>query len=129
MLLATDRIAQCNNNNNNRDVRGLLVPAPRNPYAFFIKSSHLRLYLDLFTTYNIHSSDCRYSSNTGYIACPEAPSSCPAPPEWFPDLKKPLGKPKGPRQLVGPYAWTREFEHASVRLDLFNRNASKVTYH
>jgi hypothetical protein len=96
---------------------------------FSSKAFHLRLYLDLFTTYNIHSSDYRYSSNTGYIACPEAPSSCPAPPEWFPDLKKPLGKPKGPRQLVGPYAWTREFEHASVRLDLFNRNASKVTYH
>jgi len=29
---------------------------------------------------------------------------------------------------VAPYVWTREFEHASVRLDLLQRNASKVTY-
>ena len=70
-----------------------------------------------------------YSSNTGYIACPDAPSSCPAPPEWYPDLKKPLGAPKGPRKLVSPYVWTRDFEHASVRLDLFDRNASRVIYH
>jgi hypothetical protein len=30
---------------------------------------------------------------------------------------------------VSPYVWTREFQHASVKLDLFNRNASRVTYH
>jgi len=70
-----------------------------------------------------------YDSKTGYIACPEDPASCASPAEWFPDLKKPLGAPLGPRKLVGPYVWTREFEHASVRLDLLKRNTSAVTYH
>ena len=69
-----------------------------------------------------------YSSDTGYIACPEDLTKCACPPEWHPDLKKQLGAPKGPRQLVAPYTWTREFEHASVRLDLLDRDASSVTY-
>jgi hypothetical protein len=43
-------------------------------------------------------------------------------------LKTPLGAPTGPRKLVAAYAWTREFEHASVYLDLFNTTASKVTF-
>lgn len=70
-----------------------------------------------------------YTSTTGYIACPENLDSCACPPEWYPDLKRPLGAPKGPRQLVAPYTWTREFEHASVRLDLNNKDASTTTYH
>ena len=49
--------------------------------------------------------------------------------EWYPDLKKPLGAPKGPRVEISPYVWTREFEYASVRLDLNKRENSAVTYH
>ena len=69
-----------------------------------------------------------YATNTGYIACPENPDSCPTPPERYPALDKPLGPPKGERRLVAPYVWTREFEHASIRLDLNQPNASKVTF-
>ena len=70
-----------------------------------------------------------YNANTGYIACPEDLKSCPCPPEWFPALKLPLGPPLGPRKLVAPYVWTREFEHASVRLDLMKKDNSAVTFH
>ena len=69
-----------------------------------------------------------YSSNTGIVACPQDPTSCPSPPEWYPDLEKPLGEPLGERVEVSPYVWTRDFKYATVRLDLFNRSASKVTY-
>jgi hypothetical protein len=69
-----------------------------------------------------------YESHTGYLACPEDPDSCAAPPEWYADLDKPLGAPLGPRKLVAPYTWERKFEHASVRLDLNMPNASAVTF-
>eukprot|EP00040_Diaphanoeca_grandis_P028713 m.166681 g.166681 ORF g.166681 m.166681 type:complete len:442 (+) comp31437_c0_seq1:138-1463(+) len=69
-----------------------------------------------------------YPSGTGYIACPEDLESCPAPPEWYPDLDKPLGAPLGDRVMVSPYVWTRRFEHATVHLNLNMPNASGVTF-
>ena len=69
-----------------------------------------------------------YDSRTGYLPCPDDPASCAHVPEWFPPLDKPLGAPLGDRKLVSPYVWIREFEHASVLLDLNARNNSKVTF-
>ena len=43
-------------------------------------------------------------------------------------LPPPVTLPPLLRQ-VAPYVWTREFEHASVRLDLNKRENSAVTYH
>jgi hypothetical protein len=70
----------------------------------------------------------RYPSTTGIVACPEDPESCPSPPEWYPDLDKPLGAPMGQRVEVAPYVWTREFEHATVHLNLNRPNESKVLF-
>ena len=70
-----------------------------------------------------------YESHTGYIDCPEDRTTCPTPPEWYPDLQKPLGPPLGPRVEVSPYVWRREFAHASVLLDLNMPNRSSTTYH
>jgi hypothetical protein len=39
---------------------------------------------------------------------------------WYPEYDKPLGKPNGPANRDG-FVFTREFEHASVRLDLAAR--------
>jgi len=44
-----------------------------------------------------------YSSNTGYIACPDDLSTCACPPEWYPDLKKPLGAPKVRSGVMSSY--------------------------
>ena len=41
----------------------------------------------------------------------------------YPELDKPLGKPKGPANKVG-YVYTRDFEHASVRVDVQARKAT-----
>ncbi len=42
--------------------------------------------------------------------------------QWYPEFDKPLGKPKGKAKRNG-YVYTREFEHASVRVDLENETA------
>ena len=69
-----------------------------------------------------------YSTEDGYLPCPENLNRCPAPPEWYPDLEKPLGAPLGDRKLIAPYVWEREFEHAKVHVDLNQCNNSKVTF-
>lgn len=43
----------------------------------------------------------------------------------FPELKKPLGPPKGPAARNG-YTYTREFQYASVRLDLAKRQGKII---
>ena len=39
---------------------------------------------------------------------------------WFPEYDKPLGPPEGPARREGP-VYTRQFEHADVRLDIGKR--------
>lgn len=47
----------------------------------------------------------------------------------FPEAKCQLGAPKGKgARVAGTWTYTREFEHASVFVDLGNRTNSKVTF-
>jgi len=68
-----------------------------------------------------------YSSAQGAIACPEAPQSCAAPPNWYPDLQRPLGAPAGPAVRAGK-TWTRRFAHATSTLNLDQPDASGVAF-
>merc|ERR1711871_662693 len=61
-----------------------------------------------------------YQLSTGYVPCPQAPTSCACPDDWYPALNRPTGKPLGPRQRVSGTLWVREFEKVSVRVDLGN---------
>jgi hypothetical protein len=61
-----------------------------------------------------------YQLSTGYVPCPDDPSSCACPDEWYPALKKPTGKPLGPRRRIAGTVWARDFEKVSVRVDLGN---------
>ena len=54
-------------------------------------------------------------------------SACTAPDEWYPELKKPIGKPLGAAVKHGT-VYTREFEHATAFVDLSDRRKSKVTW-
>ena len=55
----------------------------------------------------------------GFFPCPDAPDTCAMPDNFYSDyFTKPLGPPKGPRQKLGQYKWTRQFAHATVTLDL-----------
>ena len=51
------------------------------------------------------------------------------PPNFFPQAKCQLGLPKGgPTRLAGTWTYTREYEHASVFVDLKNRTACRVDF-
>ena len=63
----------------------------------------------------------------GAIQCPDAPESCAAPLDWYPDLSAPLGPPLGPASRTGN-VWTRSFQHAHVVLDVDNPDASSVVF-
>eukprot|EP01062_Namystynia_karyoxenos_P037789 TRINITY_DN27492_c0_g1_i4.p1 TRINITY_DN27492_c0_g1~~TRINITY_DN27492_c0_g1_i4.p1 ORF type:complete len:454 (+),score=138.46 TRINITY_DN27492_c0_g1_i4:95-1363(+) len=59
---------------------------------------------------------------------PGAPDSS-VPPAFFPEAKCPLGAPAGPAtRAAGTWTYRREFEHASVFVDLGNRSASRVAF-
>lgn len=61
-----------------------------------------------------------YQLATGYVPCPDDPTSCACPDEWYPNLARPTGKPLGPRRRVGAsgHVWARDFEKLSVQVDL-----------
>ena len=67
---------------------------------------------------------------TGWYPSPSRPNSTLAPPDWYPELSAKLGHPKGPASCGGDakLEWTRDFEHASVYVDLRDRRKSKVTW-
>ena len=67
-----------------------------------------------------------YSIQDGYIPC-KAGVECGMPSEWYPEFTRPLGPPKAAAARQGT-VWTREFEHASVYVDLANRSASRITW-
>ncbi|WP_197440933.1 putative glycoside hydrolase [Thalassoglobus neptunius] len=46
---------------------------------------------------------------------------------WFPEYDRPLGPPKGPAQRDG-FRYSRSFQHATVSVDLENRNA-EIQWH
>ena len=68
-----------------------------------------------------------YNMEDGYIPC-KPPIECGMPNKWFEDFERPLGPPKGPAANTG-FVWRREFKHASVYVDLENRDACNITWH
>ena len=51
------------------------------------------------------------------------------PKDFFPQAKCALGTPKGaPVRKAGTWTYTREYEHASVFVDLTNRTACRVDF-
>ena len=67
-----------------------------------------------------------YNIEDGYIPC-KAGVECGMPSEWYPEFTRPLGSPKAAATRQGT-VWTREFEHASVYVDLAYRSASRITW-
>lgn len=72
-----------------------------------------------------------YADNQGFYTCADDPDSCATPNNFYSDyLDKPLGVPLGPRKAVGAYKWTREFEHATVTVDLSDPvGGSGIAFH
>eukprot|EP00041_Stephanoeca_diplocostata_P014850 m.280754 g.280754 ORF g.280754 m.280754 type:complete len:474 (+) comp19828_c0_seq3:363-1784(+) len=59
-----------------------------------------------------------YPTWEGFVECSAAPSTCAAPPQWYPLMAKQLGPPTGARVQTAAYRWQRTFAHAVVTLDL-----------
>ena len=62
----------------------------------------------------------------GYIPC-HGKAVCGMPDEWFPEFSKPLGPPKSAAVKNGT-VWTREFQHASVYVDLSDRRKGRIDW-
>mmetsp|Transcript_9360 Transcript_9360/g.28927 ORF Transcript_9360/g.28927 Transcript_9360/m.28927 type:complete len:193 (+) Transcript_9360:184-762(+) len=71
-----------------------------------------------------------YELHQGVVPCPNThPPQCAAPDNWYPELAQPLGRPLTNRTKVGPWAWARQFEHATVYVDLQDVVASRIDWH
>jgi hypothetical protein len=68
-----------------------------------------------------------YNMEDGYIPC-RPPIECGMPGKWFAEFERPLGPPEGPATNTG-FVWRRAFEHASVYVDLEDREACNITWH
>lgn len=69
-----------------------------------------------------------YELHQGFVTCPENPESCCTPPDFYPELRKALGSPIGPRIQRNTYQWQREFQHATVLLDLTDVTATNISW-
>ena len=72
-----------------------------------------------------------YQDNQGFAPCRSDPGSCAFDPSFYSDyLKQPLGRPLNVRAKVGDYKWVREFEHATVTVDLNSPlEGSTIVFH
>ena len=109
-------------------------PVPRPSTVAGLQAASQAMLVQSLAPYLIVASETTFFSyawfydwETGYGACPDAPAHCSAPPAWYPEFSKPLGKPLGKAQRKGT-VWTREFEGASVYVDLADRALSAVTW-
>lgn len=69
-----------------------------------------------------------YPVTDGVTVCPDDPSSCMAPPQWYPDVDRVVGAPKGKAVRAGN-TFTRSFENVDVYLDLDEPLKSKLSWH
>jgi hypothetical protein len=68
-----------------------------------------------------------YDQQSGWAPCPDNPGGCAVPPDWYPELSKPLGKPLGSAVRNGP-VWVRHFEHAIATANLADQSKSSVQW-
>ena len=87
----------------------------------------LAMYLTLADTNVWQQYEVWYSYTQGAVQCPDDPDSCSGPDPWYPALYQPLGAPKGPPQRSGN-TYTREYQHATVYLDLDTPDSSYVNF-
>ena len=68
-----------------------------------------------------------YDQQAGWAPCPDNPGGCTAPPNWYPELSRPLGEPLGPAVRNGS-VWVRHFEHAIATANLADQAKSSVQW-
>jgi hypothetical protein len=113
-----------------KDIYPPNIPTPATPAEFQqIASDRFNSELALFLLVANEFDFWIYSWFWGwYDYIPGKPQST-VPVDFFPQLQCPLGAPiTGPMRVNGTWTYKREFEHASVLVDLTDRNASHVKF-
>eukprot|EP01084_Bolivina_argentea_P083044 150354_1 len=66
-----------------------------------------------------------WNMNQGWVPCPNDPSSCSAPTDWYKEFQNKLGKPLSDGIMTDKTKCNRTFENAKVYVDL-NDNSSAI---
>lgn len=69
-----------------------------------------------------------YDTASGFYMCPEDPNSCLGPLKWYESFTRPLGNPLHDPVSDGAFIWSREYEHASVSIDIRDRTKSTISW-
>eukprot|EP01083_Nonionella_stella_P150277 478463_1 len=69
-----------------------------------------------------------YDINHGYIPCPDNPSSCCSPVDWYPEFTNDLGEPLTGPIMTEKYKCNRSFEHANVYVDLSDDKSALIEW-
>ena len=107
------------------------TPVPKDPAA--VRQSAADLLVQSLAPFLIVANERVFFSygwfwniEDGYIPCPEN-IECGMPSTWYKEFSQPLGNPKGAAVRNGTI-WTRQFEHASVYVDLADRTKSRIDW-
>lgn len=106
------------------------IPSPKTPADFQrVAGERFNSELALFLLVAEDTMYWMYSWFWGFDDyVPNQPDSS-VPTDFFPQAKCALGAPRGPpARAPGTFTYTREYEHASVFVDLQNRTASRVDF-
>lgn len=76
---------------------------------------------------NHHDVFVRYPVDDGVVPCPDNPTACMAPPEWYPIFDRVIGQPRGPPSRQG-FGFTRQFEHVNVSIDFHGLGKSTLSW-
>ena len=69
-----------------------------------------------------------YDITNGYVPCPNDPSSCDCPSNWYPEFEMNLGKPLSDGIITDIYKCNRSFEHGKVYVDLQDDSSAIIQW-
>eukprot|EP01083_Nonionella_stella_P080189 220213_1 len=69
-----------------------------------------------------------YGVNEGYVPCPDDPSSCACPLNWYKEFTNKLGKPTTGAIMTDIFKCNRSFENANVYVDLEDSSSAFIQW-
>ena len=64
----------------------------------------------------------------GWIPCPDNPTSCDSPINFYTEFMNKLGKPKSKGIITDKFKCNRSFEHAQVYVDITDNNSAQIKW-
>ena len=69
-----------------------------------------------------------YDIMQGYVPCPDDPTSCDCPLDWYPEFVNRLGQPLGDGIITDNTKCNRSFENATVYVDLNDDFSAEIIW-